>query len=106
MTVLNIEVNRRSYEVACEDGAEDQITRLSYELDKRVNELSKVVGTGNQSTLLVIASLQLLDELHEARNGSALTDVQAEIDTATSSTLNNVSSKVEALAMKLEKKVS
>lgn len=106
MTVLNIEVNKREYEIACSDGEEDQIMRLSYELDKRIKELSKAVGTGNQSTLLVIAALQLLDELHESRQNNTGTDVSAEIATATSSTLSQVSSQIEDLAKKLEKKAS
>ncbi|PIR32624.1 MAG: hypothetical protein COV36_03890 [Alphaproteobacteria bacterium CG11_big_fil_rev_8_21_14_0_20_44_7] len=106
MTILNLEVNKRDYEVAIEEGEEEHLLRLSYELDKRVRALSKQVGTANQSTLLVVAGLQLLDELFEAKHGNSKADVDSEIQKATSSTLSQVSEKLENLAKKLEKKAS
>lgn len=105
MKTLNLMINKREYELSCNDGEEEQLQRLSYELDKRVRELSKGVGTANQSTLLVFAGLQLLDELYEARYSKNKGDVKAEVDKATSSTLNSISNKIEAIAEKLEKKV-
>lgn len=106
MTILSLEINKREYEIACSDGEEEHLQRLSYELDKRVKALSKDVGTGNQATLLVFASLQLLDEIYDLRYGDSKGEKGSEIDNATSLTLSQVSDKIENLATKLEKKVS
>lgn len=104
MKILNVEINKRDYEIACSDGEEEHLHRLSYELDKRVKSLAKQVGTDNQSTLLVFAALQLLDELYDVRYGNAKTEVKTEIDKATSSALSKISDKIESIAAKLEKK--
>lgn len=105
MTILNLEINKRDYEIACSDGEEEHLKRLSYELDKRVKAISKDVGTGNQSTLLVFAALQLLDEIYDLRYGDSKGEVGDEVDRATSLTLSEISDKVENIAIKLEKKV-
>ena len=106
MTILHLEINKRDYEIACSDGEEEHLQRLSYELDKRVHALSKDVGTGNQSTLLVFAALQLLDEIYDLRySGGNKADMTQEIDRATAMMLSQVADKVENIAQKLEKKV-
>ena len=106
MTILHLEINKRDYEIACSDGEEEHLQRLSYELDKRVRALSKDVGTGNQSTLLVFAALQLLDEIYDLRySGGNKAGIDKEVDRATAMLLSQVSDKVENMAAKLEKKV-
>jgi cell division protein ZapA len=105
MTILNLEINKRDYEIACSDGEEEHLKRLSYELDKRVRELAKGVGTGNQSTLLVFAALQMLDEIYDLRYGDKKGQVSDEVDKVTSLMLSQVSDKIENIAAKLEKKV-
>ena len=105
MTILNLEINKRDYEIACSDGEEEHLKRLSYELDKRVRALSKDVGTGNQSTLLVFAALQLLDEIYDLRYSGNKADMKQEVDRATSIMLSQVADKIENIAVKLEKKV-
>jgi cell division protein ZapA len=105
MTILNLEINKRDYEIACSDGEEEHLKRLSYELDKRVRALSKDVGTGNQSTLLVFAALQLLDEIYDLRYSGNKTDMKQEVDRATGMNLSQIADKIENIAIKLEKKV-
>jgi cell division protein ZapA len=105
MTILNLEINNREYEIACSDGEEEHLRRLSYELDKRVRALSKDVGTGNQSTLLVFAALQLLDEIYDLRYSGNKADMKQEIDRETGMNLSQIADKIENIAQKLEKKV-
>lgn len=107
MAILNLNINRREYEIACNDGEEQHLINLSYELDKRVKELSRSVGTGNQSLLLVVAALQVLDELYEMRtSGANRINVQNEIDKISSATISQLTTKIEDLARKIEKKAS
>ena len=106
MSNVNLNINNRDYEVACADGEEEHLMRLSYELDRRVREMSLQVGTANQTTLLLMSGLQLLDELYEARNGSNKVTIQAEVETATASVLSQVAGKIENITEKLLKKAS
>lgn len=107
MAILNLSINRRDYQIACGDGEEQHLVNLSYELDRRVKELSRNIGTGNQSLLLVVAAVQLLDELYEVRTaGVAKVNVQDEVDKITTATISQLTSRIEDLARKIEKKAS
>ncbi len=105
MAILNLNINRREYEIACEDGQEQNLISLSYQLDRRVKDLSRVVGTGNQSLLLVVAALQLLDELHEAKTtGADPANFQLEVERVTSAAISQLTDQVDDLAGQLERK--
>ena len=104
MAILNLNINRREYEIACGDGEEQHLVNLSYELDKRVKELSKGIGTGNQSLLLVVAALQLLDEMHELRTAGSKINVHEEVSRLSSAAISQLTAKLEDLAVKIEKK--
>lgn len=66
MAGVKIKVNGRSYEIACDDGQEDHVLRLSQYLDKKVVELAGQVGQVGDARLLVMAALLITDELSEA----------------------------------------
>ncbi len=103
MAVVNLSINRREYEIACEDGEEEKLMQLSYELDNRVRGLSRGVGTGNQTMLLIVAALQLIDEVYELRNGAAAgQNIQEQIDKITSAAMSQVTSRLHDLAERLE----
>lgn len=105
MAVLNLNINRREYEIECNDGEEQHLVSLSYQLDRRVKELSRHVGTGNQSLLLVVSALQLLDELAETKaSGSSRLNIQAEVERISSATISQLTSRVEDLAERIEKR--
>ena len=107
MAVLNLNINRREYEIECNDGEEQHLVSLSYQLDRRVKELSRVVGTGNQSLLLVVSALQLLDELAEAKaSGTTRANIQNEVDRISSASISQLTTKLEDLAARIEKKAS
>ena len=105
MAILNLNINRREYEIACTDGEEQHLLNLSYELDKRVKELSRSINTGNQSLLLVVAAIQLLDELYEARtSGQGQVNIQDEANKMNSAAISYITSRIEDLAQRLERK--
>lgn len=66
MGQVAVTVNGRKYEIACDDGQEAHLTRLSQYIDKRVTELVAAVGQIGDARLLVMASLLIADELSEA----------------------------------------
>ncbi|MBL6932014.1 MAG: cell division protein ZapA [Rhodospirillales bacterium] len=65
MAQVNITINGRKYQVACDDGQEAHLTRLGDYVDKRLNELVAAVGQVGDSRLLVMVSLLLADELSD-----------------------------------------
>jgi cell division protein ZapA len=71
MAQVDIEVNGRSYAVACDDGQETQVERLGRFLDSKVMALVKGVGQVGETRLLLLAGLTIADELIEAEQRSA-----------------------------------
>ena len=65
MAQVNVTVNGRDYEIACDDGQENHLIKLSRFVDKRLKELTDVIGQVGDARLLVMASLLLADELSE-----------------------------------------
>ncbi len=66
MAQITVSINDRKYDIACDDGQEAHLKRLSEYVDKRVGELVAAVGQVGESRLLVMASLLLADELSDA----------------------------------------
>ena len=66
MAQVTIHINGRTYQIACDDGQEANLTRLAKYVDQRVGQLSSAVGQVGQERLLAMASLLIADELSEA----------------------------------------
>ena len=66
MATITLTINNRNYDIACDDGHEDHLRRLGADVDRRVNDLAAAVGQIGEPRLLVMASLLIADELHEA----------------------------------------
>ena len=65
MAQVTVTINGRDYEIACDDGQENHLIKLSQFVDKRLRELTDVIGQVGDARLLVMASLLLADELSE-----------------------------------------
>lgn len=67
MSILDIRINNRSYQIACDDGQENHVRGLARELDANVKDLgARMGGQVPDGTLLVLTALMLSDELNEA----------------------------------------
>jgi len=73
MAQVDIEVNGRSYAVACDEGEETQVAKLGRFLDTKVMALVKGVGQVGETRLLLLAGLTIADELLEAEQRSVET---------------------------------
>jgi len=103
MAEVTIEVNQRSYKVACDDGQEDHLVRLGGYIDSRAKELAASVGPIGDARLLVMVALLISDELSETY---AELDVVSSADNGASAALladNQLSSKLENLTERIEK---
>lgn len=67
MGQVAISINGRNYQVACEDGQESHLIKLSHYIDQKLTELSKSVGQIGDSRLMLMTSLMIADELFESR---------------------------------------
>ena len=66
MPLVEVVVNGRDYQVACDIGQEDRLRELAQLFDKRVQVLAASVGQVGDARLLLMAGLVLTDELSGA----------------------------------------
>ena len=67
MSQVTITINSREYAVACEDGQESSIIRLSRILDEKAKLLTQGNQQVNENMLLAMVGLLLADELNELK---------------------------------------
>ena len=68
MPLVNVMVNSRAYTIACDGGEEDHLKELAGHVDEKVRELVSTVGQVGDQKLLLMASVLIADELHEANS--------------------------------------
>jgi len=66
MAQVTVTINGRDYQIACDDGQEQHLLKLSAYVDKRVGELTAAMGQIGDTRLLIMASLLIADELADA----------------------------------------
>jgi len=109
MAQVAVTVNGRRYEIACDDGQEAQLTRLSQYVDKRVTELVAAVGQIDEQRLLLMTNLLLADELSDAyaeveklKAGGVSQAKEAQMDADLTKTIDGVAARIETIAAQLE----
>ena len=66
MGQVAITINGNNYQIACDEGQEERLTRLGAYVDERTAELVKSVGDVGDVRLMVMASLMVTDKLFDA----------------------------------------
>ena len=107
MPSVQIAVNGRNYEVACDAGQEQHLRELARGLDGRVRQLVKSAGPASEGRLLLMAGLLLADELHEAQAelGRLQSDrgpPQSVVEQQLAEALEQLATRLEAIAARLE----
>ncbi|MBT3908089.1 MAG: cell division protein ZapA [Rhodospirillaceae bacterium] len=101
MAQVTVDINERSYQIACDDGQEAHLTRLGNYIDNRVQELIAAVGQVGDARLLVMVSLLIADELSDAyaelKVASSGDGASARLDRE-----ENLSVALEAIAHRIE----
>ena len=64
MVNVNVNFNGRDYLLACEEGQEEDLQKLTDELSKKFNQLEKDLGNLGEGKLLLITAIQVIDELY------------------------------------------
>ena len=62
MANVNIKFNNKDYLLSCDDGQEENLKELANHLDSKYNELKKNLGNIGENKLLLITSIQMVDD--------------------------------------------
>ena len=101
MSQVTVSINGRNFEIACDDGQEQRVAELAREVDRRIAELAKSVGPVGETRLLLMAGLQIADELDETRDRKARLEADragTNGDAALADRLDRLAGRVEAIA--------
>jgi cell division protein ZapA len=106
MPQVDVSINGRRYQIACDEGQEDHLSRLAEYVDKRVQELVGAVGQVGDARLLVMTSLLVADELAEAYSALEEKDDGADGDGAGAAAARErdetLASIMESMALRIE----
>ena len=67
MANVNIKFNNKDYLLSCDDGQEDSLKKLTKFLDKKYSELKDKLGNIGENKLLLITTIQLIDEYFDLK---------------------------------------
>jgi cell division protein ZapA len=107
VAVVNITINGRIYDIACDDAQVSRVQELGREVDSRAQRLLSSVGVVSDSRLLVMVGLMLADELLEGRGDlkRAGEEVAAAVagDTRMARGIEALALRIEGIANRLER---
>ena len=72
MANVNIKFNNKDYLLSCDDGQEESLKKLVSFLSKKYSELKDQLGNIGENTLLLITTIQLIDEYFELKEKVSL----------------------------------
>ena len=103
MAKVAVEVNGMPYTVACQDGEEGRIRELGRVLDHKVKGLVGQVGQVGEAYLLLLAALQIADELADRLEENEALRAEAETGQGYKSAVDSAGRDMGALAERLER---
>jgi len=67
MANVSVKFNNKDYLLSCDDGQEESLKKLTEFLDKKYNELKEKLGSIGENKLLLITTIQLIDEYFDLK---------------------------------------
>ena len=67
MANVNVKFNNKDYLLSCDNGQEESLKNLTKFLDKKYSELKDKLGNIGENKLLLITTIQLIDEYFDLR---------------------------------------
>ncbi len=104
MSVVELKIGTRNFQLACENGEEAHLQKLAGEISHKYENLSRQMRTGNESLLFLMTALMLQDEVNEltkkfdTSNQLLLDEKESEM----SDVINTISSYIHNLTEKIE----
>ena len=93
MANVNVKFNNKDYLLSCDDGQEESLKKLTQFLDKKYSELKDKLGNIGENKLLLITTIQLIDEYFDLKQ--KVTDQKKKLDI-----LSNKFKEIKSLAIK------
>ena len=93
---VTITIDKREYAIACDDGQEAHIVKLSRILDEKAKMLSSSIGRVNENMLLAMVGLLLADELEDIKSQTACVPASA-LSTADSDIAKQIDGQVSRI---------
>ena len=93
MANVNIKFNNKDYLLSCDDGQEESLKKLTKFLDKKYSELQDKLGNIGENKLLLITTIQLIDEYFNLKQ--KVTEQKIKLDI-----ISNKFKEIRALAIK------
>lgn len=100
MGQVTITIDKREYAIACDDGQEAHILKLSQVLNEKAKMLSASVGLINENMMLAMIGLLLADELQDIKSGVNVgipLDAIKKADTEIASSIDSQVNKINQL---------
>ncbi len=72
MANINVKFNNKDYLLSCDDGQEESLKKLTAFLDKKYSDLKDKLGNIGENKLLLITSIQIIDEYFEIKSKVSL----------------------------------
>ena len=97
---LAITIIGRTYEISCDEGQQEYVSKLAAEVDRRADALLKMVG---DARLLVRVALTMADELTDLRrkvDGRGSVDL-GPVDDSLASGIESLAERIDAIADRL-----
>ena len=67
MANVSIKFNNKDYILSCDDGQEESLKKLTEYLNKKYVKLEKKLGNLGENKLLLITSIEVIDEFFEVK---------------------------------------
>ena len=67
MSNVNIKFNGKDFLLSCDDGQEEHLEELLVHINQKFNDLKKDLGNIGENKLLLITSVQVMDEYFETK---------------------------------------
>ena len=97
MANVSIKFNNKDYILSCDDGQEESLKKLTGFLDKKYNELKEKLGSIGENKLLLITTIQLIDEYFDLKK--RVSDQKNKLDS-----LSNKFHELKSLAISYKEK--
>ncbi len=101
MSHVNFTINGRQYRMACEDGQEGHLLKLSKDLDRRIDQLRSQFGEIGDMRLVVMAALTIADELSEMAQKLHAAEQELASQDAVAAALVSAAERIESITRSL-----